>query len=237
MALKPQQWLNHPKELQKSSCSLCLDDRSINVAFTEVFNWLHHRESHVLSIFFTLGLKIYVLCKGLEYNCRFFSILILKDSWDPNPPLFYPKWENKGLQEIVLKLLFWFFYLKTTRSPTLLSLNVGKNIVTLWSEPYLVKNFYVRSYKDFKALLKAKQGVVAFHDRQVHTLWEENSVIKSVNMPKWIKSKNMAIQHVKGCSYVLIDMFCIFWKVPPIWAYIKVLNNMQVWSVHLKTLF
>ncbi len=69
------------------------------------------------------------------------------------------------------------------------------------------------------------------------TLWEENSVIKSINMPKWIKSNNMAIQHVQGCAYVLIDMFCIFWKVPPILAYIKMLNNMQVWSLHLKTLF
>ncbi len=28
------------------------------------------------------------------------------------------------------------------------------------------------------------------------TLWEENSVIKSINMPKWIKSKNMAIHRL-----------------------------------------
>ncbi len=51
-----------------------------------------------------------------------------------------------------------------------------------------------------------------------NTLWEKNSVIKSINMPKWIKSKNMAIHNVQGCAYVLIDMFCIFWKVPHIWA-------------------
>ncbi len=31
-------------------------------------------------------------------------------------------------------------------------------------------------------------------------------------MPKWIKSKNMEIQHVQGCAYVLIDMFCISWN-------------------------
>ncbi len=53
------------------------------------------------------------------------------------------------------------------------------------------------------------------------TLWEENSGIISINMPKLIKSKNMAIQHIQGCSNVLIGIFCIFWKVPRIWAYIK----------------
>ncbi len=37
-----------------------------------------------------------------------------------------------------------------------------------------------------------------------HTLRKE-FVIKSINMPKWIKSKNMVIQHVQGCSYALID--------------------------------
>ncbi len=26
-------------------------------------------------------------------------------------------------------------------------------------------------------------------------------------MPKWIKSMNMAIQHVQGCCYVIIDIF------------------------------
>ncbi len=31
--------------------------------------------------------------------------------------------------------------------------------------------------------------------------------MKFINMPKWIKSMNMAIQHVQGCSYVLISHF------------------------------